>query len=99
MDRIELRNAILAVHFLGSAAIAKTYPPCPKDRPDYFCISAGHGAELTDRYRSILHDTCTDSAVVPNRISATALSTGFKRRMGKPFFRSRGFAVSKIIFV
>ncbi len=32
--------AVLAVHFLGSVAIAKMYPPCPKDRPDYFCISA-----------------------------------------------------------
>jgi hypothetical protein len=30
---------IIAVHFIGNEAFAKTYPPCPKDRPDYFCIS------------------------------------------------------------
>ena len=29
----------LAVHLFGNVAEAKTYPPCPKDRADYFCIS------------------------------------------------------------
>jgi hypothetical protein len=38
--RIALNFAlVLAIHFFGNEAIAKTYPPCPKDRIDYFCIS------------------------------------------------------------
>lgn len=31
---------VLAVHLFGNEAVAKTYPPCPKDRADYFCISS-----------------------------------------------------------
>jgi hypothetical protein len=30
---------ILSANLCGNIAEAKTYPPCPKDRPDYFCIA------------------------------------------------------------
>lgn len=32
-------NLFLVLNFIGNVVFAKTYPPCPTDRADYFCIS------------------------------------------------------------
>jgi hypothetical protein len=40
ITNIALRFTLaLAIHLFGNVAEAKTYQPCPTDRPDYFCIS------------------------------------------------------------